>query len=375
VEGVKDAIRNDRCLFGTVDSWLIWNLTGGKTGGIHITDVTNASRTMLMNINTLNWDPYLCKYFNVDIKLLPNIKTSSEIYGYVSGTQIDGVPISSCMGDQQAALVGHKCFQPGQAKCTFGTGCFLLFNTGEKQVNTSQSLLTTVAYKFGPSSPTIYALEGSAGIAGAAMRWLRDNLGLASTYEELSQLAATVKDSQGVYFVPAFSGLLAPHWRADARGIICGLTEQSTKAHIAKASFEATAFQVKDLLEAMNQECGLPLSSLLVGGGMTADSNFMQLLSDILGINTLKPSMSESTALGVAMAAGAAEGIKVWDIYAEDTSSTIHCDEFKTTSSSIEREKKYLKWKQAVQRSFGWETHRKSTTLQNGLDSDATVPR
>ncbi|CAL8080565.1 unnamed protein product [Orchesella dallaii] len=356
IPAVKCAVEEERCLFGTVDSWLIWNLTGGKSGGLHVTDVTNASRTMLMNIHNLEWDSYLCDYFKIPPTLLPTIRSSSEIYGNFSVTSLRGVPISGILGDQQAALVGQMCLKPGQAKCTYGTGCFLLFNTGKQIIQSSHGLITTVAYKLGPNRPATYALEGSVAVAGAAIRWLRDNLSLASSYEEIDEMAANVRDSGGVYFVPAFSGLFAPHWRPDARGIICGLTEHSTKSHIARAAYEAVSFQVRDVLEAMNQEGGFPLTQLQVDGGMTNNNGLMQLQADILGIDTVRPSMAETTALGAAMAAGCAEGIEVWDIFSEDTNNII-CDVFKPKTEPKERDERYWKWKEAVKRSCGWEVH------------------
>jgi glycerol kinase len=375
VPAVKSAVEEDRCLIGTVDSWLVWNLTGGVSGGIHITDVTNASRTMLMNIHSLQWDPYLCDYFKIPGNLLPSIKSSSEIYGQLSRTVLQGVPISGILGDQQAALVGQMCFKAGQAKCTYGTGCFLLFNTGHKIVQSTHGLLTTVGYKMGPKAPAVYALEGSVGVAGAAIRWLRDNLGIASSYEELDEMAGSVKDSGGVYFVPAFSGLYAPYWRPDARGVICGLTEHSNRAHIARATYEAVSFQVKDILEAMNQEGGVPLSSLQVDGGMTSNDGLMQLQADILGINTVRPSMSETTALGAAMAAGAAAGIDVWNIFSEDSNSII-CDTFRPSIEQSEREERYWRWKEAVKRSYGWEVHpdqKKSSATKDSAPNPASA--
>lgn len=376
VPSVKSAVEERRCLIGTVDSWLLWNLTGGASGGIHITDVTNASRTMLMNISTLQWDAEICAYFKIPMNLLPSIKSSSEIYGRMTRTTLTGTPISGCLGDQQAALVGQMCFKPGQAKCTYGTGCFLLFNTGLKIVHSKHGLLTTVGYKMGPKAPAVYALEGSVGVAGAAIRWLRDNLGLASCYEDLDRMATSVNDSAGVYFVPAFSGLLAPYWRPDARGVICGLTEHSNKAHIARATYEAVSFQVKDVLEAMNQEGGVPLSALQVDGGMTANDGLMQLQADILGIHTVRPSMSETTALGAAMAAGQAEGIEVWDIFNEDSTNII-CDTFRPTIEAQERDERYWRWKEAIKRSYGWEVNpeqKKSTAAKNAVSkSNPTI--
>uniref|UniRef100_A0A8C9NFK4 Probable glycerol kinase n=1 Tax=Serinus canaria TaxID=9135 RepID=A0A8C9NFK4_SERCA len=318
VEEIKKAVEDGRAMFGTIDSWLIWSLTGGKNGGIHCTDVTNASRTMLFNIHSLEWDPELCKFFEIPMEILPNVRSSSEIYGVMESGALTGVPISGCLGDQHAALVGQMCFQDGQAKNTYGTGCFLLCNTGQKSVFSEHGLLTTIAYKMGKDKPAFYALEGSVAIAGAVVRWLRDNLGIANSSLEVEKLAAEVGTSYGCYFVPAFSGLYAPYWEPSARGIICGLTQFTNKNHIAFAALEAVCFQTREILDAMNKDCGIPLSQLQVDGGMTTNKILMQLQSDILCIPVVKPSMAETTALGAAMAAGAAEGVEVWSLNPRD---------------------------------------------------------
>ncbi|XP_058966856.2 glycerol kinase 3-like isoform X2 [Pocillopora verrucosa] len=354
VEAVKKAVEEDRCLFGTVDSWLIWNMTGGKKGGLHITDITNASRTMLLNLKTQSWDPYLCKFFSIPMSVLPTVKSSSEIYGKLVDGPLSGVPISGCLGDQQAALVGQLCFNQGDAKNTYGTGCFLLYNTGQEVVLSQNGLLTTVAYKLGPDQPTVYALEGSVAITGAAVKWLRDNLNLISSASEIETLAAKVESSAGVYFVPAFSGLYAPYWQTDARGVIIGLTQFTNKAHIARATLEAVCFQTRELLDAMNMDCGIPLASLQVDGGMTVNNLLMQLQADILGISVVRPTMPETTALGAAMAAGMAKGVEVWTVQAEDKSQ-INTDIFEPAVDIHARDHHYARWKKAVQRTMKWE--------------------
>ncbi|PVD27564.1 hypothetical protein C0Q70_12726 [Pomacea canaliculata] len=353
-EKVQEAIRDGRCLFGTVDSWLLWNLTGGTKGGCHMTDVTNASRTMLMNINTLCWDDFLCSFFDIPKSILPEIRSSSEIYGKVAIGSLTGVPISGILGDQQAALVGQTCFRLGQAKNTYGTGCFLLYNTGTQPVESKTGLLTTVAYKLGPNKPTVYALEGAIAVTGACVRWLRDNLGIISSSAEVETLAQQVDGTHGCYFVPAFSGLFCPYWQDSARGIICGLSQFTTKHHIARAALEAVCFQTKELLEAMNQDSGIPLTSLQVDGGMTANSLLMQLQADILQIRVVRPSMPETTALGAAMAAGFADGIQVWDLVKGDVAK-ITTDVFYPSIPSSECEAKYKRWKMAVEKSLNWE--------------------
>uniref|UniRef100_A0A7N6C4F2 glycerol kinase n=1 Tax=Anabas testudineus TaxID=64144 RepID=A0A7N6C4F2_ANATE len=330
VDKVHEAVVSHRAMFGTVDSWLIWCLTGGKSGGVHCTDVTNASRTMLFNIHTMDWDPELCKYDSC-------------------------IPISGCLGDQSAALVGQMCFKDGQAKNTYGTGCFLLRNTGAKPVMSDHGLLTTVAYKLGRDKPACYALEGSVAIAGAVVRWLQDNLGIIGSSEELEKLAASVGTSYGCYFVPAFSGLYAPYWEPSARGIICGLTQFTNKSHLAFAALEAVCFQTREILDAMNQDSGIPLTQLQVDGGMTSNRLLMQLQADILCIPVVKPSMPETTALGAAMAAGAAEGVSVWSLNPEDLSE-VTSEKFEPQINPEESEFRYARWKKAVEKSMNWET-------------------
>lgn len=355
VKEVHEAVVSHRAMFGTVDSWLIWCLTGGKSGGVHCTDVTNASRTMLFNIHTMDWDTELCKYFGIPMEILPRVRSSSEIYGLMKSGALSGIPISGCLGDQSAALVGQMCFQDGQAKNTYGTGCFLLRNTGAKPVMSEHGLLTTVAYKLGRDKPACYALEGSVAIAGAVVRWLQDNLGIIGSSEELEKLAASVGTSYGCYFVPAFSGLYAPYWEPSARGIICGLTQFTNKRHLAFAALEAVCFQTREILDAMNQDSGIPLTQLQVDGGMTSNKLLMQLQADILCIPVVKPSMPETTALGAAMAAGAAEGVSVWSLNPDDLSE-VTSEKFEPQINPEESEFRYARWKKAVQKSMNWET-------------------
>ncbi|XP_036421141.1 glycerol kinase-like isoform X3 [Colossoma macropomum] len=355
IENVAEAVQTNRAVFGTVDSWLIWCLTGGKNGGVHCTDVTNASRTMLFNIHTMQWDPELCKYFDVPIEILPEVRSSSEIYGYMSSGSLVGVPISGCLGDQSAALVGQMCFKDGQAKNTYGTGCFMLKNTGVKPVMSDRGLLTTVAYKLGRDQPAYYALEGSVAIAGAVVRWLKDNLGIIKSSSDIEKLAAAAGTSYGCYFVPAFSGLYAPYWEPSARGIICGLTQFTNRSHLAFAALEAVCFQTREVLDAMNQDGGVPLSQLQVDGGMTANKLLMQLQADILCIPVVRPSMSETTALGAAMAAGAAEGVCVWTIN-PDGMTSVTSEKYQPQINPDESEFRYTRWKKAVQKAMNWET-------------------
>ncbi|XP_067297642.1 glycerol kinase isoform X5 [Pseudorasbora parva] len=361
VEKVHEAVLSHRAMFGTVDSWLIWCLTGGKKGGVHCTDVTNASRTMLFNIHTMDWDPELCIYFDIPMEILPKVRSSSEIYGLMKISSnlksgpLTGVPISGCLGDQSAALVGQMCFKDGQAKNTYGTGCFLLKNVGTKPVMSDHGLLTTVAYKLGRDKPAYYALEGSVAIAGAVVRWLKDNLGIIQTSTELEKLAADVGTSYGCYFVPAFSGLYAPYWEPSARGIICGLTQFTNRSHLAFAALEAVCFQTREILDAMNLDSGIHLSQLQVDGGMTSNRLLMQLQADILCIPVVKPSMPETTALGAAMAAGAAEGVSVWSLNPEDLTE-VTSEKFEPQINPEESELRYARWKKAVQRAMNWET-------------------
>ena len=353
-EHVRDAVEDGRCLFGNVDTWLLWNLTGGVNGGKHITDVTNASRTMLMNIATLKWDDELCKFFDIPKGILPEIRSSSEIYGYLMETALKGLPISGILGDQQAALVGQACFKEGEVKNTYGTGCFLLYNTGTEAVESKHGLLTTVAYQLGKDKPAHYALEGSVAIAGAAVQWLRDNIGMIKKSSEIESLAASVDDTHGCYFVPAFSGLFCPYWQPQARGTICGLTQFTNKCHLARACLEAVCFQTRELLDSMNQDSGIPVTSLQVDGGMTANTLLMQLQADLVGIPVVRPSMTETTALGAAMAAGAAEGIGVWNLDDKDLAEK-SADTFRPTIESDERDRRFSRWKQAIQRAMNWE--------------------
>ncbi|XP_012384962.1 glycerol kinase [Dasypus novemcinctus] len=355
VRKVQKAVEEGRALFGTIDSWLIWSLTGGVYGGVHCTDVTNASRTMLFNIHSLEWDKELCDFFGIPMEILPNVRSSSEIYGLMKAGALEGVPISGCLGDQSAALVGQMCFQDGQAKNTYGTGCFLLCNIGRKCVFSEHGLLTTVAYKLGRDKPVYYALEGSVAIAGALVRWLKDNLGIIKTSEEIEKLAKEVGTSYGCYFVPAFSGLYAPYWEPSARGIICGLTQFTNKCHIAFAALEAVCFQTREILDAMNRDCGIPLRHLQVDGGMTNNKILMQLQADILYIPVVKPSMPETTALGAAMAAGAAEGVGVWSLDPDDLSA-VTMERFEPQINAEESEIRYAMWKKAVMKSVGWVT-------------------
>ncbi|XP_051871139.1 glycerol kinase isoform X2 [Pristis pectinata] len=356
VDAVKGAVANNQALFGTVDSWLIWCLTGANNGGVHCTDVTNASRTLLFNINTLQWDPDLCKFFDIPMSILPEVRSSSEIYGLIKCGALTNVPISGCLGDQSAALVGQMCFKPGESKNTYGTGCFLLSNTGRKPVMSQHGLLTTIAYKLGKDQPTFYALEGSVAIGGAVVRWLRENLRIINSADEVEKLAASVGSSHGCYFVPAFSGLYAPYWEPSARGIICGITQFTNRNHIAFAALESVAFQTRELLEAMNKDSGITQINLRVDGGMTGNKIMMQLQSDILGIPVVKPAMAETTALGAAMAAGAADGIGVWNLF-DDGPLISAWEKFEPQIEIEESNKRFDRWKLAVQKSMGWAKH------------------
>lgn len=301
VPKVKTALSQDRLMFGTVDSWLIWNLTGGPKGGVHVTDVTNASRTMLMNIETLKWDPMLCSFFDVPVSILPQIRPSAEVYGTIASGPMKGIRLAGCLGDQQSALVGQQCLAKGQAKATYGTGCFLLYNTGPINVDSTNGLLTTVAYQLSATHQPIYALEGSVAIAGAALGWLKDNLNLLKSARESEEVALTVETNGDVYFVPAFSGLYAPYWAQEARGVICGITDDTQRGHIVRASLEAVCFQVRDILDAMSKDCGIPMQSLRVDGGMTENKLLMQTQADLIGLKIIKPKMAETTALGAGM--------------------------------------------------------------------------
>ncbi|XP_043254088.1 glycerol kinase isoform X2 [Colletes gigas] len=344
---VKQAVDAEKCAFGTVDTWLIWNLTKGQ---LHVTDVSNASRTMLMNIESLKWDPLLCRFFGIPQHILPEIRSSAEVYGIISNPVVlAGVPIAGCVGDQQGALLGQLCLKPGQAKATYGTGCFLLYNTGNVVLDSHQGLITTIAYKLG-KSPAIYALEGSVAVAGAAFSWLRDNMELFSDIAQSQGMAESVRCSGDVYFVPAFSGLYAPYWQQDARGVICGITEDTQHYHIVRAALEAVCFQTRDILEAMVKDSGTKLTTLLVDGGMTVNNLLMQLQADITGINVVRPNMVETTALGAAILAGVGTGII--DINDVDASQVT---KFAPDIGEDERDLRYSKWKMAIDRSMKWD--------------------
>lgn len=345
---VKNAIKENRVAFGTVDTWLLWNLIGDS---VHLTDVTNASRTMLMNLKTLQWDDQLCKFFGVPKSILPEIKSSAAHFGKIKNGTLKGVPITAVLGDQQAALVGQCCFERGSAKNTYGTGCFLLYNTGNDIVYSTHGLITTVGYQFGNDKP-VYALEGSVAIAGACFNWLKDNLEILPDIQETEEIANQVENTGDVYFVPAFSGLFAPHWKADARGLIIGLTQYTTKAHIIRAALEAVAFQNREIVESMNKDSGIKLKELQVSGGMTKNKLLMQMQADVLGIPIVRQSMHETTAFGAALAAGITIG--VWDLKSQ-TSIPINFETYNSLISDEEREKRYKKWKLAVKRSIGWD--------------------
>ncbi len=349
--GIRERAESGDVLFGTVDTFLIWKLTGGPDGGIHVTDVTNASRTQLMNLATLSWDDDLLQTFQVSKAMLPRICSSAEVFGSIKEGVLAGVPIAGVLGDQQAALVGQTCYRPGEVKNTYGTGCFLLMNTGSRAVQSKCGLITTIAYKFG-DQPVAYALEGSIAVTGALVQWLRDNLGLIAASSEIEKLARTVDDNGGVYFVPAFSGLYAPYWKDKARGTIVGLTRYSNKGHLARAALEATAFQTREVFEAMEGDCGMSLDSLRVDGGMTQNDLLMQFQADILNRTIVRPRVTETTALGAAYAAGLAVGFfkNVDELrchWAASRSWNPACDHQR-------REHSYRMWKKAVTRSFDW---------------------
>src|ERR1700676_179511 len=307
VRGARELAESGDLIFGNIDSYLVWKLTGGANGGIHVTDVTNASRTQLMDLRSLSWDKELLQAFEIPAAILPRILSSSEVYGLAKLPAIEGVPVAGILGDQQAALVGQTCFDPGQAKNTYGTGCFLLMNTGSSPVLSKYGLITTVAFKLG-EKPAQYALEGSIAITGALVQWIRDNLGLIEKSSDIETLARTVKDNGGVYFVPAFSGLYAPYWQASARGVITGLTRYANKGHLARAALEATAYQTREVVEPMEMDSNIRLDVLRTDGGMVDDELLMQFQADILNRNVVRPLIKETTALGSAYAAGLAVG-------------------------------------------------------------------
>ncbi len=351
VTGLRKRAEAGEILFGNIDAYLLWRLTGGPRGGIHLTDCTNASRTQLMNLATLDWDNELLELMGVPRQILPKIAASSEVYGHATLESLKGVPVAGILGDQQAALVGQTCFRSGEAKNTYGTGCFLLMNTGGKPVQSKFGLLTTVAYRLG-KEPAAYALEGSIAITGALVQWIRDNFGLIGKSADIESLARTVKDNGGVYFVPAFSGLYAPYWKSNARGIIAGLTRYTNKGHLARAVLEATAFQTREVVEAMGKDSGIALDTLRTDGGMVEDELLMQFQADILDRPVVRPVVRETTALGAAYAAGLAVG---YYKNLEDLRSQWAVDHtWQSHMEQQQREAMYGKWKKAVTRSFDW---------------------
>jgi glycerol kinase len=350
VPGAKEAAQRGDAIFGNMDTWLIWNLTGGPRGGVHVTDVTNASRTLLMNLHTLDWEPAILETLGIPRSMLPRIASSSEIYGYATGL-LEGLPIAGDLGDQQAALFGQACFVPGDAKNTYGTGCFMLLNTGEQPIPSKFGLLTTAGYKIG-SQPPVYALEGSIAIAGALVQWLRDNLGMISKSSEVEPLARTVEDNGGVYFVPAFSGLFAPYWRSDARGVIAGLTRYVNRGHIARAVLEATAYQTREVLEAMEKDSGIRLNGLKVDGGMVANELLMQFQADQLNVPVICPKVAETTSLGAAYAAGLALGF--WEGFEALRANWQENARWQPKMARDHADRLFAGWKKAVTRTFDW---------------------
>ena len=352
VDGAREKAEAGKLAMGTIDTWVLWNMTGGTDGGVHVTDVTNASRTMLMDLRTLSWDEEIAADMTIPLSMLPEIKSSSEVYGKgrEQGLLAD-VPIAGILGDQQAATFGQACFEVGMAKNTYGTGNFMLINTGEEIVPSKNGLLTTVCYKIGDNAP-IYALEGSIAVTGSLIQWLRDNLKMFDSAPQVEQLALEVEDNGGCYFVPAFSGLFAPYWRSDARGVLVGLTRYVNRNHIARAALESTAYQTREVLDAMNADSGVDLTELKVDGGMTANETLMQFQADMLGVPVVRPVVAETTALGAAYAAGIAVGYwngeqDVIDNWAEDK-------RWEPKMPEDQREALYRNWKKAVQRTFDW---------------------
>lgn len=350
VPGLREDAEAGKALFGTIDSWLIWNLTGGVNGGLHLTDVTNASRTLLMNLRTLAWDAGMLEILGIPRAMLPEIVPSSSVYGVGVGA-VEGVPIAGILGDQQAALFGQACYDPGEAKNTYGTGCFMLMNTGTEPVPSKCGLLTTLGYQIGDQAP-VYALEGSIAVAGALVQWLRDNLRMIDSASEVEALASSVEDTGGIYFVPAFSGLFAPYWRSDARGVIVGLTRYINRGHIARAVLESTAFQTKEVLDAMEQDSGVKLRALKVDGGMVVNNLLMQFQADILDVPVIRPVVAETTSLGAAYAAGLAVGF-----WKDIDSLRANWQEAKQWKPAMDPEKRsclFAGWKKAINRTFDW---------------------
>lgn len=352
VDGARERAEAGDLLFGTTDTWVLWNLTGGPDGGVHRTDVTNASRTMFMDLRTLAWDDGVLEAFGVPRSMLPEICSSSEVYGIVeSSSLLRETPIAGILGDQQAATFGQVAFSPGEAKNTYGTGNFLIVNTGEELVRSEQGLLTTMAFQLGDAKP-VYALEGSIAVTGSLVQWLRDNLGLIGSASEVEELARSVDDNGGAFVVPAFSGLFAPHWRPDARGAIVGLTRYVTKAHLARAALEATAYQTREVLEAADADSGVPLAELRVDGGMVVNDLLMQFQADILGVPVVRPKVAETTALGAAYAAGLAVGF--WDDLDDLRANWSEDRRWEPQMDAEERDRLIRLWKKAVTRTYDW---------------------
>jgi glycerol kinase len=352
VAEVQKANQVGNLRFGTVDSWLIYCLTGGLHHGVHVTDFTNASRTHLLDLKSRTWSDTMLNFFGIDLRTLPQILPSSHVYGSIQQGPFQGIPIAGCLGDQQAALVGQKCFHPGDAKNTYGTGCFLLFNTGTQPVISNHGLLSTAGYDIPALGPPVYALEGSIAVGGAGIKWLRDNLGILSSTPEINKLAAEVEDTGDVYFVPAFSGLFAPYWRDDARGVLVGLTGYTNKHHLCRAVLESVGFQTMDVLQAMRVDAQTTLKTLQVDGGMTNSDLCMQLQADIAGIEVRRPAMRETTALGAALAAGLAVG--ALDVSNITRVNSNGLDVFKSRITQDERERRCHQWKKAVSKTLNW---------------------
>ena len=352
VEGARAAADRGELLFGTVDTYLLWQITGGPDGGLHVTDVTNASRTLLMNLRSLAWDGDICAELGVPVAMLPEIRSSSEVYGYARESGfLRGTPVAGVLGDQQAATFGQACFEPGEAKNTYGTGNFLLLNTGTSPVPSKHGLLTTVAYRVG-GEDAVYALEGSIAVTGSLVQWLRDNLGLIRTADEVEALARTVDDNGGAYVVPAFSGLFAPYWRPDARGAIVGLTRYVNRGHLARAVLEATAFQTREVVDAMHADSGVSLTELRVDGGMVVDDLLMQIQADLLGVPVVRPVVTETTALGAAYAAGLAVGF--WDGLEDVRRHWAEDRRWTPSRNDAWREREMARWRKAVERTLDW---------------------
>ena len=352
VDGARERAEAGDLLLGTTDSWVLWNLTGGADGGVHATDVTNASRTMLMNIDTLDWNPDICATMGIPMSMLPEIGSSSQVYGEgrPSGF-LAGIPIAGILGDQHAATFGQACFEPGTAKNTYGTGSFLLMNTGTTPVRSQNGLLTTVCYQIGDAAP-VYALEGSIAVTGSLVQWVRDNLELINDAGEIEALAASVEDNGGAYFVPAFSGLFAPYWRTDARGALVGLTRYVRKGHLCRAVLESVAYQTRDVVEAMNADAQTDLTELKVDGGMTVNNLLMQFQADQLGVDVIRPEVAETTALGAAYAAGIAVGF--WNGEQDVTANWSEDTRWSPQADAEQTARRYRNWKKAVQRSLDW---------------------